>query len=91
MKLFAEKLHENLQKHPSTDEQHVASIDIQTLKICTRADLDELADEVYTEIASLDDSQDRRLDQMYFPLNNIVGGLESRIEGMQKGIRAIQR
>ncbi|KAL0796350.1 hypothetical protein Bca101_067727 [Brassica carinata] len=90
MKLFAEKLHENLQKHASTDEQHVASIDIQTSEICTKADLDKLADEVYTEITSLEDSQDRCLNQTYFPLNNIVGGLESSIEGMQKGIRAIQ-
>ncbi|KAL0846936.1 hypothetical protein Bca101_020182 [Brassica carinata] len=37
MKLFAEKLRENLQKHKSTDEQHVASIDIQTSEICTKA------------------------------------------------------
>ncbi|KAG2328728.1 hypothetical protein Bca52824_011456 [Brassica carinata] len=72
MKLFAEKLRENLQKQKSTDEQHVASIDIQTSEICTRADLDKLADEAYTAITSVDDSQDRRLEQTYFPLINEV-------------------
>ncbi|KAL0723226.1 hypothetical protein Bca4012_037825 [Brassica carinata] len=46
MKLFAEKFHENLQKQKSTDEQPIASIDIQTSEICTRPDLDKLADEV---------------------------------------------
>ncbi|KAL0696289.1 hypothetical protein Bca4012_063469 [Brassica carinata] len=71
MKLFSEKLQENLQKQKSTDE-HVASIDIQTSEICTRADLDKLADEVYTAITSVDDSQDRRLEQTYFPLINEV-------------------
>ncbi|KAG2307252.1 hypothetical protein Bca52824_027000 [Brassica carinata] len=63
IKLFAEKLHENLQKHISTYEQHVASIDIQTSKICTRADFDKLADEVYTALTSVDDSQDRHKDE----------------------------
>ncbi|KAL0733900.1 hypothetical protein Bca4012_010110 [Brassica carinata] len=91
MKLFAEKLHENLQKQKSTDKQAVASIDIQTSEICTRADLDKLADDVYTAITSVDDSQDRRLDQTYFPLVNEVGTMESSIEGMQKEIKVIQR
>ncbi|KAG2298737.1 hypothetical protein Bca52824_035209 [Brassica carinata] len=90
MKLFAEKLHENLQKHTSTDKHHVASIDIQISEICTRTDLDKLVDEVYTALTSVDESQDRRLDQMYFPLNNKVGKMESSIEGMQKGIEPFE-
>ncbi|KAG2311929.1 hypothetical protein Bca52824_023486 [Brassica carinata] len=90
MKLFAEKLHENLQKQKLTDEESIASIDIQTSEICTRADLDKLADEVYTAITSVDYSQDRRLDQTYFPLVNEVGSMESSIEGMQKEIKAIR-
>ncbi|KAG2298677.1 hypothetical protein Bca52824_035149 [Brassica carinata] len=47
-----EKLHENLQKQKSTDKQPIASIDIQTSEIYTRADLDKLADDVYTTITS---------------------------------------
>ncbi|KAL0863863.1 hypothetical protein Bca101_042981 [Brassica carinata] len=91
MKLFAKKLHENLQKQKSTDEQHVASIDIQTSEILTRTDLDKLPDEVYMAITSVDDSQDKRLEQTYFPIINEVGSMESSIEGMQKEIKAIQR
>ncbi|KAL0864784.1 hypothetical protein Bca101_043902 [Brassica carinata] len=49
-------LHENLQKKRSTDEQHVASIDIHTSEICIRADLNKFADEVYTAITSVVDS-----------------------------------
>ncbi|KAG2312994.1 hypothetical protein Bca52824_024551 [Brassica carinata] len=42
-------------------------------------------------ITSVDDLQDRRLEQTYFPLINEVGSMEFSIEGMQKEIKAIQR
>ncbi|KAL0877041.1 hypothetical protein Bca101_026746 [Brassica carinata] len=50
MKLFAEKLHEMIQKQTSTHVHHVASINTETSELCTRADLDKMAEEIYTAI-----------------------------------------
>ncbi|KAG2329711.1 hypothetical protein Bca52824_000891 [Brassica carinata] len=88
MKLFARSFRENLRsKHRPISS--VASIDTD-FRDLYQSDLDKLADDVYTAITSVDDSQDRRLDQAYFRFVSEVGSMESSIEGMHKEIKAIR-
>ncbi|KAG5397568.1 hypothetical protein IGI04_019382 [Brassica rapa subsp. trilocularis] len=57
----------------------------------TPAEVDKITSKINTAIDTMDERLDKRCDDIYFPFDNKISGLDSHAEWLQKEIKAIQR
>ncbi|WZY94124.1 hypothetical protein YC2023_066453 [Brassica napus] len=57
----------------------------------TAAEVDKITSKIYTAIDTIDERLDKRCDDIYFPFDNRISGLDSHAEWLQKEVKAIQR
>ncbi|CDY08699.1 BnaC03g54830D [Brassica napus] len=57
----------------------------------TAAEVDQITSKLYTAIETLEGRPEKRCDDIYFPFNVKLSGLDSQAERLQKEIKAIQR
>ncbi|KAG5397647.1 hypothetical protein IGI04_019461 [Brassica rapa subsp. trilocularis] len=57
----------------------------------TAAEVDKITSKIYTAIDTMEERLDKRCDDIYFPFDNRIGGLDSHAEWLQKEVKAIQR
>ncbi|KAF2552539.1 hypothetical protein F2Q68_00033473 [Brassica cretica] len=57
----------------------------------TAAEVDEITSKIYTAIDTMEERLDKRCDDIYFPFDNRISGLDSHVEWLQKEVKAIQR
>ncbi|KAF3524127.1 hypothetical protein F2Q69_00048895 [Brassica cretica] len=57
----------------------------------TAAEVDKITSKIYTAIYTMEERLDKRCDDIYFPFDNRIGGLDSHPEWLQKEVKAIQR
>ncbi|XP_033141300.1 uncharacterized protein LOC117132039 [Brassica rapa] len=56
----------------------------------TAAEVDKITSKFYTAIGTMEERLDKRCDDIYFPFDNRIGGLDSYAEWLQKEFKAIQ-
>ena len=57
----------------------------------TAAEVDEITSKIYTAIDTMEERLDKRCDDIYFPFDNKISGLDNHAEWLQKEVKAIQR
>ncbi|KAG5397556.1 hypothetical protein IGI04_019370 [Brassica rapa subsp. trilocularis] len=57
----------------------------------TAAEVDKITSKIYTAIDTMEERLDKRCDDIYFPFDNRISGLDSHAEWLQKEVKAIQR
>ncbi|KAG5384194.1 hypothetical protein IGI04_035664 [Brassica rapa subsp. trilocularis] len=57
----------------------------------TAAEVDKITSKIYTAIDTMEERLDKRCDDIYFPFDSRIGGLDSHAEWLQKEVKAIQR
>ncbi|KAG2251214.1 hypothetical protein Bca52824_081350 [Brassica carinata] len=57
----------------------------------TRAEIDQLVEEIYRTLESTEERLDRRCDDIYFPMDLTMSSLTSHIEAIQRELVEIQR
>ncbi|KAF3505998.1 hypothetical protein F2Q69_00005258 [Brassica cretica] len=57
----------------------------------TAAEVDQITSKLYTAIDTMEDRFERRCDDIYFPFDVRLSGLDSHAEWLQKEVKAIQR
>ncbi|KAF3590581.1 hypothetical protein DY000_02020243 [Brassica cretica] len=57
----------------------------------TAAEVDKITSKIYTAIDTMEERLDKRCDDIYFPFDNRINGLDSHAEWLQKEVKAIQR
>ena len=57
----------------------------------TKAEIDQLVEEIYRSLESVEEMLDRRCDDIYFPMDLTMSSLTSQIEAIQREIVEIQR
>ncbi|KAG5378233.1 hypothetical protein IGI04_026075 [Brassica rapa subsp. trilocularis] len=57
----------------------------------TAAEVDKITSMIYTAIGTMEERPDIRCDDIYFPFDNRISGLDSHAEWLQKEVKAIQR
>ncbi|KAF3522505.1 hypothetical protein F2Q69_00047307 [Brassica cretica] len=58
---------------------------------CTAAEVDQITSKLYTAIDTLEERFEKRCDDIYFPFDVKLSGLDSQAEWLQKEVKAIQR
>ncbi|KAL0663471.1 hypothetical protein Bca4012_100308 [Brassica carinata] len=56
----------------------------------TRAEIDQLVEEIYRTLETTEDRLDRRCDDIYFPMDLSISALTSQIEVIQRELVGIQ-
>ncbi|KAG5414539.1 hypothetical protein IGI04_002106 [Brassica rapa subsp. trilocularis] len=57
----------------------------------TAAEVDKITSKIYTAIATMEERLDKRCDDINFPFDNRIGGLDSHAEWLHKEVKAIKR
>jgi len=57
----------------------------------TAAEVDQITSKLYTAIDTMEERLEKRCDDIYFPFDVRLGGLNSQAEWLQKEVKAIQR
>ncbi|KAF2565732.1 hypothetical protein F2Q68_00024714 [Brassica cretica] len=57
----------------------------------TAAEVDQITSKLYTAIDTMEERLEKRCDDIYFPFDVRLGGLDSKAEWLQKEVKAIQR
>ncbi|KAG5401125.1 hypothetical protein IGI04_015732 [Brassica rapa subsp. trilocularis] len=57
----------------------------------TAAEVDKITSKIYTTIDTMEERLDKRCDDIYFPFDNRISGLDSHAEWLQKEVKALQR
>ncbi len=57
----------------------------------TAAEVDKITSKIYTAINTMEERLDKHCDDIYFPFDNRISGLDSHAEWLQKEVKAIQR
>ncbi|KAG5415859.1 hypothetical protein IGI04_003426 [Brassica rapa subsp. trilocularis] len=57
----------------------------------TAAEVHKITSKIYTAIGTMEERLDKRCDDIYFPFDNRISGLDSHAEWLQKQVKAIQR
>ncbi|KAG5388773.1 hypothetical protein IGI04_030314 [Brassica rapa subsp. trilocularis] len=57
----------------------------------TAAEVDKITSKIYTALDTMEERLDKRCDDIYFPFDNKISGLDSHAEWLQKEVKAIQR
>ncbi|KAG5410747.1 hypothetical protein IGI04_007066 [Brassica rapa subsp. trilocularis] len=57
----------------------------------TAAEVDKITSKIYTTIDTMEERLDKHCDDIYFPFDNKISGLDSHTEWLQKEVEAIQR
>ncbi|KAG5414509.1 hypothetical protein IGI04_002076 [Brassica rapa subsp. trilocularis] len=57
----------------------------------TEIEVDKITSKIYTALDTMEERLDKRCDDIYFPFDNKISGLESNAEWLQKEVKAIQR
>ncbi|KAG5414867.1 hypothetical protein IGI04_002434 [Brassica rapa subsp. trilocularis] len=55
------------------------------------AEVDKITSKIYTAIDTMEERFDKHCDDIYFPFDNKISGLDSHAEWLQKEVKAIQR
>ena len=55
------------------------------------AEVDKITSKIYTALDTMEERLDKRCDDIYFPFDNKISGLDSHAEWLQKEVKAIQR
>ena len=91
------KIQHAVEKHrpPSIDRHHSTSIDDDPKNshpmksqpdFHTRAEIDQLVEEIYRTLETTEERLDRRCDDIYFPMDLTISSLTSQTEAMQREI-----
>ncbi|KAF3609530.1 hypothetical protein DY000_02048676 [Brassica cretica] len=83
----------------SIDRFHRASLDVKLIIFqkptehlpYIAAEVDQIPSKLYTAIDTMDDRFEKRCDDIYFPFDVRLSGLDSHAEWLQKEVKAIQR
>ncbi|KAF3585567.1 hypothetical protein F2Q69_00030052 [Brassica cretica] len=83
----------------SIDRFHRASLDVKLIIFqeptehlpYTAAEVDQIPSKLYTAIDTMDDRFEKRCDDIYFPFDVRLSGLDSHAEWLQEEVKAIQR
>ncbi|WZY86796.1 hypothetical protein YC2023_033180 [Brassica napus] len=57
----------------------------------TAAEVDKITSKIYTALDTMEERLDKRCDDIYFPFDHKISGLDSHAEWLQKEVKAIQR
>ena len=57
----------------------------------TAAEVEKITSKIYIAIDTMEERLDKRCDDIYFPFDNKISGLDSHAEWLQKEVKAIQR
>ncbi|KAG5393282.1 hypothetical protein IGI04_023245 [Brassica rapa subsp. trilocularis] len=57
----------------------------------TAAEVDKITSKIYTALDTMEERLEKRCDDIYFPFNNKISGLDNHAEWLQKEVKAIQR
>ncbi|KAG5374030.1 hypothetical protein IGI04_042650, partial [Brassica rapa subsp. trilocularis] len=57
----------------------------------TAAEVDKITSKIYIAIYTMEERFDKRCDDIYFPFDNKISGLDSHVEWLHKEVKAIQR
>ncbi|KAG5384493.1 hypothetical protein IGI04_035963 [Brassica rapa subsp. trilocularis] len=57
----------------------------------TAAEVDKITSKIYTTLDNMEERLDKRCDDIYFPFDNKISGLDNHAEWLQKEVKAIQR
>ncbi|KAG5384236.1 hypothetical protein IGI04_035706 [Brassica rapa subsp. trilocularis] len=57
----------------------------------TAEEVDKITSKIYTAIDNMEERLDKRCDDIYFPFDNKISGLDNHAEWLQKEVKAIQR
>ncbi|KAG5410795.1 hypothetical protein IGI04_007114 [Brassica rapa subsp. trilocularis] len=57
----------------------------------TAAEVDKITSKIYTALDNMEERLDKRCDDIYFPFDNKINGLDNHAEWLQKEVKAIQR
>ncbi|KAF2600379.1 hypothetical protein F2Q68_00010210 [Brassica cretica] len=57
----------------------------------TTAEVDQITSKLYTTLDTMEERLEKRCDDIYFPFDVRLGGLDSQAEWLQKEVKAIQR
>ncbi|KAG5414862.1 hypothetical protein IGI04_002429 [Brassica rapa subsp. trilocularis] len=57
----------------------------------TAAEVDKIISKIYTALDTMEERLDKRCDDIYFPFDNKISGLDNHAEWLQKEVKAIQR
>ncbi|KAG5375427.1 hypothetical protein IGI04_040023 [Brassica rapa subsp. trilocularis] len=57
----------------------------------TAAEVDKITSKIYTALDTMEERLDKRCDDIYFPFDNKISGLDNHAEWLQKEVKAIQR
>ncbi|KAF2554248.1 hypothetical protein F2Q68_00033464 [Brassica cretica] len=92
-----ELLQQDLDTIRKKDQQPATSIDMCTITSLdakllpyTAAEVDKITSKIYTAIDTMEERLDKRCDDIYFPFENKISGLDSHAEWLQKEVKAIQ-
>ncbi|KAG5410620.1 hypothetical protein IGI04_006939 [Brassica rapa subsp. trilocularis] len=55
------------------------------------AEVDKITSKIYTALDTMEERLDKRCDDIYFPFDNKISGLDNHAEWLQKEVKAIQR
>ena len=55
------------------------------------AEVDQITSKLYTAMDTMEDRLDKRCDDIYFPFENRISGLDFQAEWLQKEVKAIQK
>ncbi|KAF2555539.1 hypothetical protein F2Q68_00015370 [Brassica cretica] len=55
------------------------------------AEVDKITSKIYTALDNMEERLDKRCDDIYFPFDNKISGLDNHAEWLQKEVKAIQR
>ncbi|WZZ08457.1 hypothetical protein YC2023_094378 [Brassica napus] len=57
----------------------------------TAAEVDKITSKIYTTLDTMEERLDKRCDDIYFPFDNKISGLDNHAKWLQKEVKAIQR
>ncbi|KAG5388823.1 hypothetical protein IGI04_030364 [Brassica rapa subsp. trilocularis] len=57
----------------------------------TATEVDKITSKIYTSLDTMEERLDKRCDDIYFPFDNKISGLDNHAEWLQKEVKAIQR
>ncbi|KAF2606308.1 hypothetical protein F2Q68_00044831 [Brassica cretica] len=89
-----EDMHDCFANSPSIDKLRGPWIDGKNpveLLPYTAAEVDKITYKIYTPIGTMEEQLDKRCDDIYFPFDNRIGGIDSHAEWLQIEVKAIQR
>ncbi|KAG5375941.1 hypothetical protein IGI04_040537 [Brassica rapa subsp. trilocularis] len=61
------------------------------LLLYTAVEVDKITSKIYTALDNMEERLDKRCDDIYFPFDNKISGLDNHAEWLQKEVKAIQR